>query len=80
MIRDSTASKDQFNVIMKTSGLIKGGADAAPQCRPVACIGYTQYYLVDAMLDYGRNAQPTVARTLPETTSRCRGSRRRGRR
>ena len=69
VIRDSTASKDQFNVIMKTSGLIKGGADVAPQCRPVACIGYTQYYLVDAMLDYGRNAQPTVARTLPETTS-----------
>lgn len=76
VIRDSTASKDQFNVILKTSGLIKGGSDVAPKCYigrwPIECPwgpSYTEYYYIDAMLDYGRNAQPTVARTLPETTS-----------
>jgi len=79
VIRDSTASKDNFNVILKTSGLIKGGSDVAPKCYfrriPVKCPSlfvppHTEYYYIEAMLDYGKNAQPTVASIYPETDNR----------
>ena len=77
VVRDSTASRDNFNVTLKTSGLIKGGDDES-YCtlkspsghilKRFRCAGYTASYMVDALLDYGANPKPTVLRTLPETT------------
>ncbi|GAA0700081.1 RICIN domain-containing protein [Dyella marensis] len=62
VVRDSTASKDEFNVIMKTSGLINGGNDL------VASGGYTATYHVDAELHHLKDAKPTTLRAYPETT------------
>ena len=62
VVRDSTASKDEFNVIMKTSGLINGGHDL------VSPDGYTATYHVDAELHHLKDAKPTTLRAYPETT------------
>ncbi|NII74107.1 hypothetical protein FHW84_002692 [Dyella sp. SG562] len=70
VIRDSTASRDQFQVTVKTSGLIQGGSDqVSQQCHAaVRKCAFTSAYMVHVLLDYGGNKQPAMLQAFPETT------------
>ncbi|MBT2119798.1 RICIN domain-containing protein [Dyella sp. LX-66] len=70
VIRDSAASRDQFQVTVKTSGLIQGGSDkVSQQCHAaVRKCAFTSAYMVHVLLDYGSHAQPAMLQAFPETT------------